>query len=84
MFVYCKIWKITINSANLIQCLDVAISAISPVECCNYRQGVCTPRKESLLSLATVMFSQACIKNSVHEGGCTPPLGRHPQGRYPP
>ena len=34
------------------------------------------------------MFSQACIKNSVHGGGgCLPdptPLGRHPPGSNPP
>ena len=38
-------------------------------------------------SYEKVMFSQACVKNSVH-GGCIPPLGRppnrHPLGRHPP
>ena len=29
-------------------------------------------------SCKKVMFSQACVKNSVHSGGCTPSLGRHP------
>ena len=31
-----------------------------------------------------IMFSRACIKNSVYGGGVQPhPLGRHPPGRHP-
>ena len=32
-------------------------------------------------SCGKVMFSQACVKNSVHRGGCVHPLGRHPLTR---
>ena len=36
-------------------------------------------------SCGKVMFSQACVKNSVHGGVCqTFPLGRHPLGRHSP
>ena len=36
-------------------------------------------------SCGKVMFSQACVKNSVHGGRCTPPgqTGRHPLGSPP-
>ena len=48
---------------------------------------VCCCRPQSF---GKVMFSQACVKNSVHGGEAyTPhpgrhPLGRHPPGRHPP
>ena len=45
---------------------------------------VITVRKRSC---GKVMFSQACVKNSVHKGGGvanTPPLSRHLLGRPPP
>ena len=31
-----------------------------------------------------VMFSQACVKNYVHGGRCTPPLDRHRLGKHLP
>ena len=60
------------------------------------QKPIITVRKRSC---GKVMFSQACVKNSVHRGvyipwGNTPwaetdplgrhPLGRHPLGRHPP
>ena len=30
------------------------------------------------------MFSQACVRNSVHKGRCTPPRQTPPLGRHPP
>ena len=44
-----------------------------------YGSWFVTVRKRSC---GKVMFSQACVKNSVHRGRCTPP-GRHPLGRLP-
>ena len=34
-------------------------------------------------SCGKVMFSQACVKNSVHGGGAVHPLGRHPWADIP-
>ena len=34
-------------------------------------------------SCGKVMFSQACVKNSVHMGEVYTPLGRHPSRRHP-
>ena len=31
-----------------------------------------------------VVFSQVCVKNSVHRVGCTPSPRRHPRGNNPP
>ena len=56
----------------------------------NYLRCSWTPHTSTMLdtkklitvckrSCRKVMFSQACVRNSVHRGGCTPhPLGRHP------
>ena len=35
-------------------------------------------------SCGKVMFSQVCVKNSVHGGGGVHPLGRHPPDRHTP
>ena len=44
-----------------------------------------------ICSLGKIIFSEACVKNSVHSGGCLgrphwadTPLGRHPLGRHLP
>ena len=46
----------------------------------NPTNQIFTARKRSY---GKVMFSQACVKNSVHRGRCKPPWADTPLGRHP-